>query len=70
LARLYAPAPAPAPRDEMLTCRQAAELLQCSCAYLYKTALPFKRRLGRKLLFSANGIEEHLRKQVTRGANR
>lgn len=70
LARLSSHAPATAPKDELLTCRQAAERLQCSCAYLYKTPLPFKRKLGRKLLFSANGIEEYLRKQVTRDANR
>jgi hypothetical protein len=70
LARLSTPVPAPATPDVLLTVRQAAERLQCSCAYLYKTALPFKRRLGRKLLFSANGIEEYLRKQVSRDSNR
>lgn len=62
LARLSAPAPL-IPSDELLTCEQAAERLHCSKVYLYKTALPFKRKLGRKLLFSQNGIAEYLRKQ-------
>jgi hypothetical protein len=63
LARLSSPAPAPTPPDTLLTVKEAAERLHCSQVYLYKTALPFKRKLGRKLLFSANGIEEYLRKQ-------
>jgi excisionase family DNA binding protein len=54
--------PAPA-QDELLTVKQAAERLQCSQAYLYKnTSLPFRRKLGRSLRFSANGITEYLRK--------
>jgi hypothetical protein len=61
-ARLSAPAPMQQ-ADELLTCEQAAERLHCSRVYLYKTALPFKRKLGRKLLFSQNGITEYLRKQ-------
>jgi len=61
-ARLSAPAQAPA-ADELLTCAQAAERLQCSRDYLYKAALPFRRKLGRKTLFSAYGIAEFLRKQ-------
>jgi|ERR1022692_1080180 excisionase family DNA binding protein len=63
LARLSAPTPAPAPPDELLTVKQAAERLQCSRDYLYKTALPFKRKLGRKLLFSSRGIDEYLARQ-------
>ena len=62
LARLSAPSPAPA-KDELLTVKQAAERLHCSQVYLYKTALPFKRKLGRKLLFSSRGIDEYLAKQ-------
>ena len=63
LARLSAPAPAPAGEDTWLTCAQAAERLQCSRDYLYKTSFSFKHKLGRKTLFSGNGIAEYLRKQ-------
>jgi excisionase family DNA binding protein len=62
-ATLSAPTAAPAPPDELLTVKQAADRLQCSRDYLYKTALPFKRKLGRKLLFSSRGIEEYLRRE-------
>jgi excisionase family DNA binding protein len=54
-------APAPAAPDELLTCAQAAERLQCSRDYLYKAALPFRRKLGRKTLFSSQGIDEYLK---------
>jgi hypothetical protein len=57
-------APAPVQQaDELLNVAQAAERLHCSKVYLYKTALPFKRKLGRKLLFSSAGITEFLIKQ-------
>ena len=64
LARLTAPSPAPAP-DELLNVSQAAEHLHCSKVYLYKNAhaLPFAHRLGKKLLFSRDGIAEYLRHQ-------
>lgn len=65
LARLSAPTLAQQPPDELLTVAQAAEHLHCSKVYLYKnaTALPFTRRLGKKLLFSSRGIDEYLAKQ-------
>jgi hypothetical protein len=57
-------APAPVQQaDELLTVAQAAIKLNCSKDYLYKARFPFSRRLGRKLLFSRNGIEDYLRKQ-------
>jgi predicted DNA-binding transcriptional regulator AlpA len=62
LARLSAPAPAHAP-DVLLTVKQAAAKLNCSAATLYKRDFPFKRKLGRKLLFSSNEIETYLRHQ-------
>jgi excisionase family DNA binding protein len=61
-ARLMAPAPAPAP-DAYLTIKQAAARLGCSLNFLYKNDFPFARRIGRKRLFSAQGIDEYLRKQ-------
>jgi predicted DNA-binding transcriptional regulator AlpA len=61
--RLCAPAPAP-PADELLSVRQAAQKLGCSTDFLYKRGpFPFARRLGRKLMFSSNGIEKYLREQ-------
>jgi excisionase family DNA binding protein len=65
LARLTTAPVAMQPADEFLTVRQAAQKLGCSTDYLYKNAnsLPFARHLGRKLLFSTHGIEEHLRKK-------
>jgi hypothetical protein len=56
-------APALAGEDTWLTCAQAPERLQCSRDYLYKTSFSFKHKLGRKTLFSGNGIAEYLRKQ-------
>jgi hypothetical protein len=49
-----------------LTCKQAAARLNCSPDYLYRRGrdLPFARRLGRKLLFSQNGIASYLAKQT------
>jgi excisionase family DNA binding protein len=61
--RLMPATPAPYPPDALLTVKQAAERLQCSRDYLYKTALPFKRKLGRKLLFSSREIDEYLGRQ-------
>ncbi len=66
LLRISAPsAPAPVAPDELLTTAQAAERLHCSKVFLYKNAhtLPFARHLGKKLLFSADGIKEYLAKQ-------
>jgi hypothetical protein len=64
VARLRLTPVAPAtPADKLMTVKETAEHLHCSEVYLYKTALPFKLRLGKKLLFSANGITEYLQKQ-------
>jgi hypothetical protein len=61
-ARLSAPAPVPL-ADELLTCRQAAEKLGCSKDFLYRGNFPFVVRLGRKRMFSSNGIATYLRQQ-------
>lgn len=61
MARLLRPEPLPAP-DEYLTIKQAAARLGCSANFLYKNDFPFARRIGRKRLFSARGIDEYLRK--------
>jgi predicted DNA-binding transcriptional regulator AlpA len=61
--RLCAPAPVQ-PADELLSVRQAAQKLGCSTDFLYKRGpFPFARRLGRKLMFSSNGIDKYLREQ-------
>jgi excisionase family DNA binding protein len=64
LARLSTPSPAPV-AEEWLTVAQASERLHCSRVYLYKNAhtLPFARHLGKKLLFSARGIEDYLQQK-------
>jgi len=62
LARLSAPALAQQ-ADELLNITQTAAKLGCSKDLLYKRDFPFVRRLGRKLMFSRNGIDEYLRKQ-------
>ena len=51
--------PASPASDSNLGIREAAERLGVSVAYLYRHAgsLPFTVRIGRKLLFSAQGIE-------------
>jgi excisionase family DNA binding protein len=62
--RLSAPATPPAQPDRLLSVAEAATLLGCSKAYLYKTtSLPFRRKLGRSLRFSAAGITTYLAKQ-------
>jgi hypothetical protein len=61
-ARLTAPAPMPE-HDELLGVPGAARRLGVSEDYLYRHSeeYPFTRRQGRKLLFSALGIERHIR---------
>jgi hypothetical protein len=61
-ARLSAPASATAEHDELLEVEAAAQRLGVSKDYLYRHAqdYPFTRRQGRKLLFSAHGIEKHI----------
>lgn len=52
------------PRDQLLEVGEAAARLSVSPAYLYRNSrrLPFTRRVGRKLLFSALGLDAYLRK--------
>jgi hypothetical protein len=61
LARLTTPAPTPV-SDQLLPISAAAKRLSLSRAYLYENAdrLPFTRRIGRRLLFSAAGIERYI----------
>ena len=65
-ARLIAPAPQQR-HDELLDVSTAAERLGVSQDYLYRHSqeYPFTRRQGRKLLFSALGIDRHIRQQRT-----
>jgi excisionase family DNA binding protein len=60
-ARLASP-PVAQP-DENLEIPEAAHRLGVSPDYLYRNhaRLPFTRRMGRKLLFSASGIDAYLR---------
>ena len=63
LARLTSAPVAPQESDELLNVIAAAGRLGTSTDYLYRhhRDFPFTRRLGRKLLFSAAGIEKHRR---------
>jgi hypothetical protein len=63
LARLTAPVPAQHSPDELLDVREAARRLGVSPNYLYHNhhRLPFTRRMGRNLLFSADGIQTYIR---------
>ncbi len=60
-ARLIVPANGPQ-HDELLDVEAAAARLGISQDYLYRhhSQYPFTRRQGRKLLFSALGIEKHI----------
>ena len=62
LARLTSTPVAPQESDELLNVTAAAGRLGISRDYLYRhhRDFPFTRRLGRKLLFSATGIEKHI----------
>jgi excisionase family DNA binding protein len=66
-ARLTAPASATQEHDELLSVEVAAERLGVSRDYLYRHSQEyhFVRRVGRKLLFSAQGIEKHIRQNRT-----
>jgi hypothetical protein len=65
-ARLTAP-PTQSEHDELLGVTEAARRLGVSEDYLYShhRDYPFTRRQGRKLLFSALGIERHIRQIKT-----
>jgi hypothetical protein len=67
-SRLHAPAPSVRPDDQLIGIDAAAGLLSLSKSYLYQhsTALPFTRRIGNKLLFSTQGIQEYLKQSQTR----
>jgi hypothetical protein len=62
-SRLTAPASNPQPHDELVDVAAAAERLGVSQTFLYHHAqdYPFTRRQGRKLLFSALGIDKYIR---------
>jgi hypothetical protein len=64
-ARLAAPLPAIQEHDELFEVEDAAKRLGVSKDYLYRhhAQYPFTRRQGRKLLFSALGIDKHIRQQ-------
>jgi hypothetical protein len=66
-ARLTAPAPAQTEHDELVNVAEAARRLGVSEDYLYShhKGYNFTRRQGRKLLFSALGIDKHIRQQRT-----
>lgn len=50
--------------DQLLDVAEAAARLSVSPDYLYRhNNLPFVRRVGRKLLFSAQGIDKYISKQ-------
>ena len=61
LARLQAPSPPPE-EDELLDVTAAAHKLGVSRDYLYRNhaRFPFTRRMGKRLLFSRNGLEKYL----------
>jgi hypothetical protein len=61
LARITTPAVEPN-QDVLLDVRETAKRLHCSQDYLYRHSrrLPFARRVGRKLLFSSNGLDSYL----------
>ena len=54
--------------DRLLDVREAAAKLGASQDYLYRNSskLPFTVRLGRKVLFSENGIERYIRARTGR----
>ena len=60
-AQLLAGVPRMMPRaaeaDKNLSIDEAARQLGVSRDWLYKTKLPFKVRIGRRVLFSARGLE-------------
>jgi predicted DNA-binding transcriptional regulator AlpA len=55
---------APVPEDRMLNARETAQRLGISVRYLYSIAhtMPFARHMGKRIVFSSNGIEEYLRR--------
>lgn len=62
-ARLLTPSTAPG-RDELLTVDECAQRLRVSPDWLYRAhhRLPFTRRIGKTLRFSANGLDVYLKR--------
>jgi len=67
MARLASPVAVPR-ADELLTVEQASERLGMSANYLYRHSgtLPFVRRIGRSLRFSAAGINDYITRKGRR----
>ena len=65
LARFVAPLQAPQNHDELVDIAEASQRLGMSRDYLYRhrNQFSFTRRQGRKVLFSAQGIERHIQQQ-------
>lgn len=61
--RMAAPSQIQAPADQLLDAPETAQRLNVSVDYLYRRSkqFPFTRREGRKLLFSARGLEAYIR---------
>jgi len=61
-ARLAAPQPQQHQHDELLDVDTAARRLCVSRDYLYRhhRELSFTRRVGKRLLFSATGLQQHI----------
>jgi predicted DNA-binding transcriptional regulator AlpA len=64
-ARLQAPAPLARPDDQLIAVGAAAALLCVSRSYLYQhsATLPFTVRVGKKVLFSTQGIQEYVKQR-------
>ncbi len=66
MARLAMPTSVQAQSDELLNIAEAARRLGLSKDYLYRhhSEFSFIRRVGRKLLFSASGIERYIKQRI------
>jgi hypothetical protein len=64
LSRIASPTVVPIPHDELLEVPECAHRLGVSPDYLYRNhaRFAFTRRMGRKLLFSATGLDLYLKK--------
>jgi predicted DNA-binding transcriptional regulator AlpA len=60
-SRLQSPSPQPRQADELLNVTQAAQRLNVSKGFLYRHDFPFVRRMGKRLLYSAVGIEQYIK---------
>ncbi len=66
MARLASPPAQRQESDELLNVAEASHRMGVSRDYLYRhhRQFPFTRRVGRKLLFSASGIERHIKQHI------